>query len=302
MSSVGLRFAILYGGIVLFTGTLFGAGEYQQTRDAKTLVWNDNPQPGDTATWSGDRDGEGYASGFGTLTWYTKERAGKPQLYARFFGNMVHGKLNGPVNVHFKNNKTGHAVFVDGKKATRWAAGPVRSWRTPPLQVAQVSRASERTVAEKPEEPGEAKVPAEGPMETTESSSPPTPAPLAPVTFAGDVDDSLRLVAWPPLSLLRTLLRLKRLAGAPLGMAEPTVSAPLVANPRRTKDEVIFLADAALRRSGKNPDDYGRAEPQYEPADGVWLVLYDRKSNDTVQHAAVAVGDRTAQTSVVIGR
>src|ERR1051326_8843668 len=299
MSSVGVRFAILCGGIVLCTGSLFGGGEYQQTRDGKTLVWNDNPQPGDTATWSGDRDGEGYAAGFGTLTWYTRERAGKPQLYARFFGNMVRGKLNGPINVHFKNNKTGHAIFVDGKKATRWAGGPVPSWRTPPLQVAQVSPASERTVAEDREEP---EVPAEGPRETAESSSPPSPTPLAPVAFAGDVDDSLRLIAWPPPSLLRTLLRLKRVAGAPMGTTEPTGPAPLVVNPRRTKDEVIFLADAALRRSGKNPADYGRAEPQYEPTDGVWLVLYDRKSDDTVQHAAVAVGDRTAQASVVIGR
>ena len=28
-------------------------GEYQRTKDGKTLVWNDDPKPGDVAAWSG---------------------------------------------------------------------------------------------------------------------------------------------------------------------------------------------------------------------------------------------------------
>jgi hypothetical protein len=50
----------------------------------------------------------------------------KSDVYARYFGNMVRGKFNGPVNVH-SNGKTGHAIFADGKRTSRWASGPAPS-------------------------------------------------------------------------------------------------------------------------------------------------------------------------------
>src|SRR4051812_12672896 len=85
----------------LSTSTAAG-GTYQKTKDGKTLVWNQNPKPGDAATWSGDRDGDGYAAGFGTLTWHTVNgRADSSEIvYGSFFGNMIRGKLDGPVNGH----------------------------------------------------------------------------------------------------------------------------------------------------------------------------------------------------------
>src|SRR3954469_705870 len=73
-------------------------GEYQKTKDGKTFVWNSAPRPGDTAKWVGDRNREGYARGFGTLTWYTATG----QIFARYYGNMVDGKFDGPVNAHSK--------------------------------------------------------------------------------------------------------------------------------------------------------------------------------------------------------
>lgn len=73
-----------------------GAGTYQRTRDEKTLVWNDAPKAGESAAWDGDRDPDGYATGFGTLTWYNR----KSEVYARYFGNMIHGKFDGAVNAH----------------------------------------------------------------------------------------------------------------------------------------------------------------------------------------------------------
>ena len=104
-----------------------GEGTYQPTKNGRTLVWNNHPKPGDEATWSGGRDREGYARGFGTLTWYTRETgAGKPALYGRYFGNMVEGKFNGPVNVHSKK-KTHYAIFDDGIRLTRWSAGTASS-------------------------------------------------------------------------------------------------------------------------------------------------------------------------------
>jgi hypothetical protein len=108
----------------VFAGGAFGEGTYQRTKDGKTIVWNNDPKPGDAATWFGDRDGERYATKVGTLTWYTADGA----VYARYFGNMVRGKFDGMVNVHSKR-KTNHAIFVDGQRTTRWAAGRAPSWR-----------------------------------------------------------------------------------------------------------------------------------------------------------------------------
>ncbi len=100
-----------------------GKGNYQSTKNGKTLVWNSDPKPGDVATWSGSRNREDYAHGFGQLTWYTKERGfDEPQLYARYWGRMVNGKLEGPVNVHSKG-KTDYAIFIDGMRVTGWAPG-----------------------------------------------------------------------------------------------------------------------------------------------------------------------------------
>ena len=134
----------------LFAGAALGEGTYQRTKDGKTIVWNNDPKPGDTATWFGDRDGEGYATKIGTLTWYTPNGA----LYARYFGNMVRGKFDGMVNVHSKG-KTDHAIFVDGQRTTRWAAGRAPSWRVaqsrarrpakPAMKIAEEENAEHRT-------------------------------------------------------------------------------------------------------------------------------------------------------------
>src|SRR3954468_6002423 len=100
MSATTAIRALLYCGLVLLPAAIVRAdGLYQRTKDGKTLVWNDSPKPGDAATWSGDRDGQGYATGFGTLTWHTSGQHNKKPngiVYAYYFGNMIHGKLNGP--------------------------------------------------------------------------------------------------------------------------------------------------------------------------------------------------------------
>src|ERR1700674_2242473 len=117
-----LRSILVCGGLLLFANVAFAQGEYQEAKDRKTLIWNGTPKPGETATWDGDRDKEHYATGFGALTWYTD----KGSVYALYYGNMVHGKLEGPVNVH-TNGRTGHAYFVDGGRVTGWAHGPAPS-------------------------------------------------------------------------------------------------------------------------------------------------------------------------------
>jgi len=57
---------------LLITGTAF-AGRYQRTKDGTTRVWNENPKAGDLVTWSGAHDAKGYATGFGTVTWFTPQ-------------------------------------------------------------------------------------------------------------------------------------------------------------------------------------------------------------------------------------
>jgi hypothetical protein len=104
-------------------------GEYQQTKDGKTLVWNGTAKPGETASWNGSRDSESYATGFGALTWYNAN--GK--VYALYYGNMVRGKFEGAVNLH-TNGRTAHAYFVDGGRVSTWARGPAPSKAPPTVQ------------------------------------------------------------------------------------------------------------------------------------------------------------------------
>jgi hypothetical protein len=156
------RWLFLGSALLVFTNVAFGDGTYQRTKNGKTLVWNNDPKPGDEASWLGDRDREGYASGFGTLTWYTAQQepgSAKSALYARYWGNMVRGKLNGPVNAHSKG-KTAYAIFADGVRTTHWAAGPAPSWR----------------VAQQPTKPAKPETAAESPSEGSGLARPEAPA------------------------------------------------------------------------------------------------------------------------------
>ena len=101
------RRVFVYGGLLalLIIGTAF-AGRYQRTEDNKTRVWNENPKPGDLVTWSGARDAKGYATGYGTVTWFIPQNeveTGSHIARQRHYtvarsesGMMVHGKFEEP--------------------------------------------------------------------------------------------------------------------------------------------------------------------------------------------------------------
>jgi hypothetical protein len=117
---------LIAGALIAFAEIAVAEGNYQLARNGRTLVWNNYPRRGDEATWTGQRDRDGYARGFGTLVWYTKQSGvDKPVLYARYWGRMVHGRFDGSVNAHVKK-RTSHAFFVEGARATRWSAGTAR--------------------------------------------------------------------------------------------------------------------------------------------------------------------------------
>jgi hypothetical protein len=167
-----LRLVPLCGSLLLvFASAALAEGEYQQTRDSKTMVWNSTPKPGETSSWAGDRDKENYASGFGDLTWYTAN--GK--VYVRYYGNMVHGKFEGAVNAH-TNGRTVHAYFVDGGRVTGWARGRAPSRMNLPEEAIIEKRkaaAEKIAAAQKPEAEPEK-------IRSIASKSSATPAPKPP--------------------------------------------------------------------------------------------------------------------------
>jgi len=136
---------------LIFVSGAYADGTYQRTEDRKkTLVWNNDPQPGDAATWSGDRDSEGYATGPGNLKWFRTDRSfttgsnifGRKKIpISSYSGMMVHGKFNGGVTT-VDRGKTYHATYADGHKKGRWIAGPL---------VAKAESAETETVVKKAE-------------------------------------------------------------------------------------------------------------------------------------------------------
>jgi hypothetical protein len=122
------------GALLLFAKSANCGGAYQRTRDGRTLIWNNFPRRGDGANWSGPRDTYGYATGYGTLTWYKGDRAivtgsnipastkGNIVL-GRYSGKMMHGKFQGLVANVDANGKTFHGTFFNGSKTGDWIAG-----------------------------------------------------------------------------------------------------------------------------------------------------------------------------------
>lgn len=120
--------------LLLLAKAALANGAYQRTEDRKkALVWNNDPKPQDAASWSGERDGKGYATGHGTLTWFRVDRvpvtgsnisiARKKTPISAYTGNMVRGKFEGPVET-VDHRKAYHAKFVDGRRKGLWIQGP----------------------------------------------------------------------------------------------------------------------------------------------------------------------------------
>src|SRR5207253_883961 len=121
----------------------------------KTLVWNNDPRPGDAATWSGDRDSEGYATGPGALKWFRRDKsfitgsnilAPRKTLISSYVGTMAHGKFEGGVTT-VDHGKTYHATFADGHKKGRWTAGPLIA-KAESAEAATVIKKAERAEPE----------------------------------------------------------------------------------------------------------------------------------------------------------
>jgi hypothetical protein len=134
-------FFLCSGLLLLLANASYADGNYQRTKDDKTLIWNPDPVADDAATWSGGRDANGYATGSGTLTWYKVERkyalgsrlpVKREILVIRYSGKMVQGKLEGPVVAMDPKGKTSHATFASGIRSGEWVVGPAPTPEHPP--------------------------------------------------------------------------------------------------------------------------------------------------------------------------
>jgi len=141
---------VLFG--LIFVSGAYAGGTYQRTDDhKKALVWNNDPKPGDIATWSGDRDANDYATGPGTLQWF---RVGPGVLNRKrtpissYSGTMLHGKFNGGV-MTVDHGKAYHATFADGQKKGQWIAGPLTTKAKSAESVTSTEAASEAPSTEK---------------------------------------------------------------------------------------------------------------------------------------------------------
>lgn len=129
------RLLLICTALLLFAnGSRADDGRYQLAKDGKTFVWNNRPRPNDAASWSGKRDEDGYATGYGTLTWYLSEKkivtgsnlpTTKHVATSSYSGKMVDGKFEGLVANVDANGRTFHGTFVDGHKTRDWARGPI---------------------------------------------------------------------------------------------------------------------------------------------------------------------------------
>ncbi len=277
---------------LLFAAGAFAGGKYQRTKDGKTRVWNNYPQPGDAATWSGDRDADKYATGSGTLSWYMPERkyatgSSLPSVarttVIRYSGNMVRGKLDGPVVNVDENGATFHGKFTNGRRVGEWAAGPASS-------PSRTGVADQRKVVLKEAENAERPTPnaqrpmAEGPKPTAVPAQQASPQPSVRAVKekpSQDVDDSLRALVGPP-PLLRTEAARSGLTAA----------------------EVIALADAAARAQGYDLGAYQRPQVQYAATDNTWSVSYDQKhdAGEAGKPFSVKVDDKTKKASIAAGK
>jgi ketosteroid isomerase-like protein len=190
---MNIRSLFVCGALLLFASVAYSAGSYQRTRDRQTFVWNDSPEVGEEATWSGKRDKDGFATGPGILTWYKVEPTivtgsnildtrRYPVVISRYSGKMVRGKFKGAVTYVDANGKTLQVTSVDeaNRPNPRQKATQVRTRgvRATPTAGQTPTPPSQETVMQTPER---ASAPATtGPV--PEES--PSPIPQEPQTAA----------------------------------------------------------------------------------------------------------------------
>jgi hypothetical protein len=194
------RCLFVCGALLLLANAAYGA-RYQRTKDGKTLVWNNLRGVAQEATWSGDRDSNGYATGEGTLTWYRVELKILADSSARplrersvvvnsYTGKMVQGKFEGLV-VKEESGTTLHTTFVNGDKSGYWSGEPTTTSQTREPKPVEPAREKPEETAEEPA-PSPTAIPSPNQEQWTEPTlaepleapEEPAPSPIATATPA----------------------------------------------------------------------------------------------------------------------
>ena len=306
--AMNARWLLVYSALLLLfaNGAFADEGTYERTKDGKTLVWNSYPLGGETVDWSGDRDKEGYASGYGTVTWYKLVRSGytfdkgKHRVVSgRYSGKMVRGKLEGTVVKETRGSlitfnpgtKTTVATFVNGDRTTDWRVGTAPA-TNPTSTIATSAPESPSRPATAPDQKHD--VPALGPAKPKVSA-------LAKEATK-KADDSVESVAAPPPSLHKN-------PPAEVSPPEPAPpdafsSAPIAAT--LTAPDAIQFADAEARASGYDLRKYQNPRANYIADSDTWSVSYDEKHIDgrttNDKRFNVLVEDKTRKTTLTKGR
>jgi hypothetical protein len=89
-------------------------GRYQNTIEG-AIVWNNYPKAEDRASWTGEKDSQGYATGSGTLNWFKGSK-----LVSKYSGTMVHGKWNGVVVNEDADGNKFRGNWVNGVRSSDW--------------------------------------------------------------------------------------------------------------------------------------------------------------------------------------
>jgi hypothetical protein len=195
------------------------AGQYQRTKDGRTLVWNEDHKPGDLVSWSGKRDADGYAAGYGTLTWYTPEdmretgsnvpRKGY-RVSSRVSGTMDQGKLASA-------GATAQAAIEPEKpKKRRWLNIFKPRSKPTPAQIEATPKPRPKSRSTHIEATPEESEPTPTPKEAA-SPKPTTPSPTP-------ANDSLDSLMHAPSSLKLSSPAASPSPGSPSQAATPDVS------------------------------------------------------------------------------
>jgi hypothetical protein len=218
----GTLLALLFASAAL-------AGQYQKTKDGRTLVWNEDHKPDDLVSWSGKRDADGYATGYGTLTWYTPDDiletgSNLPRKHyrvsSRVSGTMVQGKFGEALPT-----TTAAAPVAPEKPKKKWGWFGIFKPRPKPtpaqVEVTPTPRPKSRSIHV------EATPPSSGPPPTdAEAPPPPTAKPTATSSAASN---SLESLMPAPSSL-----RLNSPAPSPSPAATPDVQLTQPSSPSPT--------------------------------------------------------------------
>jgi hypothetical protein len=246
--------------ILICTNGALAGGAYQRTDDRKkTLVWNNDPQPGDAATWTGGRDSQGYAEGSGTLTWLrpqVKSLTGSNISSARkvpissYSGTMTRGKFEGSVTT-VDHGKTYHATYADGQRKDHWSTGaavakaesvepkPAAEQRPEPIRSAKTAPSTEKIASEQPKATDEAtEVPAEGPpTAATENVERPIEASPARTNAQRQISEETKV---------ETSAETRQKSSAPL-IARASKESDESATPQKSVSKKSALAPGAVR-------------------------------------------------------